>query len=264
MPPGKIAPCTRKVWLNYEQVACMTPIKGTDLCANRENHIMKIKTGFCANGQCEGTKPKSSAGVALKTCSFYLTCGCKCHADIWLMFKMSGMERVLMDKSGYMAPPHDFWMPSQDPDWTPEILSSPVDTPAPPTVESPAPGLVPASLARSYEPTATGRAARGQLESWVKRQCDIWLLEEYTFPCTPTWIADEIADDQGIDPPSVGAISAVFDRWTKLGFAVVEKKPTRFTKYTETGIRLGLERMKADSKRAAKRTQAERHRNLIR
>lgn len=155
-------------------------------------------------------------------------------------------------------------MPSDDPDWSPEPLSSPDDTDTPEPVESPVDSPVAPSAGRSFAPTATGRAARGQLEYWVKRQCDIWLLEEYSFPCTPAWISEEIASDEAIDPPSVGAISAVFDRWVKLGFATVEKKPSRFTGYTPEGISKGLERMKEEAKRKTKLVKAENYRQNVR
>ena len=56
----------------------------------------------------------------------------------------------------------------------------------------------------------------------------------------------------------------MFDRWVKLGFAVIEKKPTRFVRYTDEGIKFGLDRMKERSKRKLKLVQAEKRRNLIR
>jgi hypothetical protein len=131
-------------------------------------------------------------------------------------------------------------------------------------VESPAPDIVPPTVARSYAPTATGRAARGELEGWVKEVCDIWLIEGYQMLCTPAWISEEIASAQGIKAPSVGAISAVFERWVKLGFAVVQKKPTRFIAYTEEGKRVGLEGLKIRAKQQAKRKQAEQSRGSLR
>jgi hypothetical protein len=100
----------------------------------------------------------------------------------------------------------------------------------------------------SFTPTPTGRAARGELEAWVKEQTDIWAVEEYTFPCTPQWVAEEIGYDKGITAPSVGAVDAVFKRWEALGFATIERKPTRFTKYTEDGLKLGLEGLKRRAK----------------
>lgn len=266
MARNQVKACTRKVWNDYEVQTCKGLVTdgAVSKCTNSENHILKFKTGFCLMGLCEGTKPHSSSGKPMTTCKFAFTCPCKCHADIWLMAKMTETERQVIDNPEKVHEPRAYWMPSDDPDWQTDILSIPTATDAPAIIESPAPDLVPASAAVSYAPTATGRAARGELESWVKRFCDVWLIEGYDFACSPAWLADEIAKDRAIDPPSVGAISAVFERWTSLEFAVIEKKPTRFMKYTDEGIRLGLARMKEDAKRKSKREQAEKHRNLIR
>lgn len=174
------------------------------------------------------------------------------------------MERVLVEKSEYHTPERAFWMPSDDPEYWATARSSDNGAPVPVLVQSPIPDAVPATVRRSYAPTATGRAARGELESWVKDACDVWLVEGYDFYCTPVWLSEEIAITQAIKAPSVGAISAVFERWSKLGFASIEKKPTRFIKYTDQGVKLGLEQMKARSKRQVKLVDAEKKRNLIR
>lgn len=172
------------------------------------------------------------------------------------------MERIPVDKSNYHPDTHIFWMPSDD-DTVPSNGSSDdtlPDTPEP--LESPVAANVAPSMAHSFTATPTGRAARGQLEDWVKKQCDIWLIEGYHFPCTPVWISTEIGHDEGVEPPSVGAISAVFDRWVKLGFAVVDKKPTRFSRYTEEGLRIGLDAMKARAKSVVKRRKADLRRGI--
>lgn len=228
------------------------------LCKNRDLHILKMKTGFCNSGWCEGIKPKSSSGQPAPSCKFYLTCPCKCHDMVDMMFEMSGMERILVDKSEY-APHRTFWMPSDEP-YAP--LSSSAEVVTPVMVESPAPSIVPPTLRRPFAPTVTGRAARGELESWVKDACDVWLIDEEKFPCTPNWIAEEISRVQGIKAPSVGAISAVFERWTKLGFAVTGKKPTRFLHYTEDGVRLGLDKMKEQAKRQKRAHQSNLRRGI--
>lgn len=170
------------------------------------------------------------------------------------------MKRILVDKSEY-HPERTWWMPSDEP-LAP--LSIGAQVVAPTLVESPAPDIVPPSLRRPYAPTATGRAARGELESWVKDACDVWLIDQEQFPCTPAWIADEISKTQAITPPSVGAISAVFDRWSNLGFAKIEKKPTRFVYYSAEGITLGLEKMKDRAKRSKRLQHNDQKRNLIR
>ena len=121
---------------------------------------------------------------------------------------------------------------------------------------------VPTPPPATFAPTPTGRAARGQLESWVLEQVTIWTVEGYDFPCTPVWISREIGREQAIDPPSVGAISAVFDRWANLGFATIEKKPVRFSGFTLEGKTKGLDRMKAEVKRKQKFEKAAQKRTL--
>lgn len=133
---------------------------------------------------------------------------------------------------------------------------------APVLVESPLPDAVPATIRHTFAPTTTGRAARGELESWVKEQCDIWLVEKEEFPCTTAYLSYEIGKAQGIKPPSVGAISAVFDRWDSIKFAVVAKKPTRFVEYTPEGVTLGLEGCKDKHKRSRRLQQAASARTL--
>jgi hypothetical protein len=44
----------------------------------------------------------------------------------------------------------------------------------------------------------------------------------------------------------------VFKRWERIGFAVIDRKPTRFSRYTEDGVKLGLEVLKLKAKNAAK------------
>lgn len=261
MPTKK---CTAFVKNGTEKLPCGTSYtyKSTDssLCPNRENHILKMKTGFCASGWCEGINPKTKSGNPAPSCQFHLTCPCKCHDMIDKMFEIAQMERIAVDKSEYHVE-RTFWMPSDEP-LAP--LSSSQETTTPVLVESPAPDLVPPTLRRPFAPTTSGRAAPGELESWVKDACDVWLIDEEQFPCTPVWIADEIAKTQGIKPPSVGAITAVFNRWVNLGFAVVGKKPTRFLHYTEDGVRLGLDRMKQQAKRRQRARQSEKNRGLVR
>lgn len=175
------------------------------------------------------------------------------------MFEMQKMERILVENPEYVPPHRTFWMPSDDPL---PALSINVERAAAVLLESPAPDRVPATIRPEFDPTPTGRTARGQLEYWVKEQCDIWLVEEYKFPCTLNWLAEQIAHDQAIDPPSVGAVDAVLKRWEKLGFAVLAKKPNRFVEYTPDGIKLGLEGLKLRAKRARRQQVANQRRGL--
>lgn len=238
-----------------QKVAC--GLKTRDgVCPNASHHVMKHKTGQCAQGWCEGTKPVTWKGTPAPTCKMWQVCGCTCHEMYDMMFAASDKPRELVDYSEYKPPRGQFWIPSPEERMEMLALSRPGVTDTPTLVESPLPDTLPATLRRTFTPTATGRAARGELESWVKEQCDVWLVETTLGqmpPCTPVYLAEEIGKAQGIKPPSVGAISAVFERWMKMDFARVEKKPTRFIAYTEQGIRLGLEGCK-DKARRAKRS----------
>lgn len=244
----KLKKCKAKIRKAGQRVICDTEYLG-EVCPKKEYHLLKGKTGFCANGWCEGSKAKDWKGNPVPTCKFIFTCPCICHDALDKLFSLTESERVVVDSSGYAPPHRTYWMPSDDP--LPP-LSNNGHTSPPVVVESPAPDRVPATVIRTFTPTPTGRAARGELELWVKQQCDEWLIDEPGEPCTLAYLAAEISRTQGITSPSVGAISAVFDRWAKLGFAIIEKKPTRFVKYTDEGVRLGLEQMKTQAKRAAK------------
>jgi hypothetical protein len=233
-----------------------------DRCPDKDGlHLLPFPTGFCNNGWCEGSKKTDWRGKPVPTCEFIYTCPCKCHADLDKLFALTNKERIVVDASGYTTPERTFWLPSDDP-VTP--LSSPNGTTAPVIIESPIPDRVPAHVARTFDPTPSGRTARGELEMWVKHHCDVWLIDEPGEMCTPVYLAKEIGHDHGIMPPSVGAIGAVFNRWVDLGFAVCEKKPVRFVRYTEQGIKLGLERMKADAKKNKKLQRNDDRRNLRR
>lgn len=253
--------CNAKIRVGSKQVPCGKEYLGSGPCPNRGMHLLKMPTGFCSNGWHEGSKSKDWRGNPVPTCEFYLTCPCDCHDKLGKLFEMTDQERILVDSSGYVPPKRTYWMPSDDP--LPP-LSKGNDPERPTLVESPAPDIVPPTIRRNFAPTPTGRAARGELELWVKQQCDIWLIDKPGDLCTPSYLAAEIARDQGIAPPSVGAISSVFERWVKLGFAVVAKKPTRFVGYTDEGRELGLEKMKADAKREKKLAYADDRRNLRR
>lgn len=229
------------------------------LCPRRlDTHLSKFKTGLCDAGFCEGSrKINSRTEKPVKTCDKWKTCPCECHKMYDTMFREAGMPRQVVDNSGYSPDHARYWMP------TPEerallnasSISAPTGTPV--RVESPAPGRVPPSIARPYSPTATGRAARGELEAWVRRVCDTWLLDEEQIICTPNYVSIEIQKLEGLGkPPSVGAISAVWERWVSLGFAKIEKKPTRFIGYTDAGIQYGLEALKEQAKQQHRSKQA--------
>lgn len=252
--PTKAAPnlCKRLVKDDgLNKVPCGRRIS-QGVCGNESKHISKHKTGFCAKGWCEGKKALTFRGDPAPTCKMWRQCGCSCHDDFDMLFQMSGKPREVVYVSDWKPDRSEFWMPSPEDRMALLASSNVPSVSAPVIIESPAPDVVPATLRRTYTATPTGRAARGQLESWVKDQCDIWLVEEEEFPCTPKFISEEIARTQAIPAPSVGAIGAVFDRWTAIGFAIIERKPVRFISYTPEGVRLGLDGCKDKAKREKK------------
>lgn len=243
-----------------EHVQCGKEYLG-DKCPNQQYHLWKYRTGFCGQGQCEGTKARNYRGQPLSTCKAIYNCPCECHDELSKLFKLTGEERQVVDVSGYVPDFGGFVMP----DVGPLTVSSNNDgTPAPTIIESPAPGRVPTRIAKPFDPTPSGRAARGELESWVEEFCDIWLVEQDVEHCTPTYLSEEIGRSKGITPPSVGAIDAVFKRWVQLGFAVTGRKPTRFIEYTEEGLQYGLQGLKEKAKRERARNRAALKRGALR
>ena len=73
---------------------------------------------------------------------------------------------------------------------------------------------------------------------------------------TPRILADAIAEHYKIPTPSTGAIGAVWDRWSKLGFAKQEKQPVRFLDFEGQGTWDELQILKAKAKRAKKIAEA--------
>lgn len=156
------------------------------------------------------------------------------------MFEMMELPRVVQDNPEWKPEERTFWMPSiEERAAARAALNARVAGAAPDPTED-ADGATVAPVSRSFGPTPTGRAARGELESWVLTTCQEWVAEQYAEMATPANIAQEIGRREGINPPSVGAIGAVFDRWAAIGFAVCDRKPVRFIKFTEEGERLGL------------------------
>jgi hypothetical protein len=197
----------------------------------------------------------------MKVCVHFVVCKCSCHSEIDKLFELTGMTRIAQDNPEYIVDRSAFSMPTPEErivSRASKDLELTGRTDAQPTLESPAPGIVPPLLARSFAATPTGRLARGQLEFMVREACDVWKVEGYSVNCTPQWIATEVAKTHGIDEPSTGAVSSVLMRWVNIGFATVDGKPFRFLDYTKEGMDKGLEVMKL----AAKRPRSEKHRSI--
>lgn len=205
-------------------------------------------SGFCGTKSHEGTKPKSYSGKPLKTCPFTSDdCACRCHKDLDMMFEMAGMERVPQENPEYHPDPKIEEIRKCLEEIHNERILRVTTSDAPVRIESIAPGELPPTAIKEFTETESGRKQRGQLEDEVKKATDMWVMLKATQPCTPVWVA-EMIDAQ--NPPSTGAVNAVFERWRSIGFATVEKKPTRFTGYTPDGIQHGLHAMKARAKTA--------------
>lgn len=220
--------------------------------------MSKYMSGFCGTGAHEGTKPKSLSGKARKTCTAVSICECKCHVDISLMYEMTGKERVVKPNPDYEPYVIDFWMPMVGGDenpvaatlLSPGTITLPRMEGAAPAIPAPVRGIAEGS--RAYGATPTGRRAKGLLEDEVRHVCNLYMKGEVEGPMTPQQVSNLIDE---ADPPSVGAISAVFKRWVDVGFAETDTKPARFVCYTVAGMKLGLEKLKADAKRKAKMKQ---------
>lgn len=221
-------------------------------------------TGFCVMGLHEGTRPKSPKGVSMKVCTLWTertagitvvpACGCKCHREVDKIFEAAGMERRPMDNPEYREPQ------------SPYIIPDPVEVALRNTEEQESrssnyqPVTLLDELPKMYRGTPTGKRQRGQLEDEVLQVCTAFMrgdLEVETL--TSKVIAVEIDSDS---PPSVGAIGAVFERWTQLGFANCEKGPVRFVSFTAVGLEKGLDRMKHEAKANRKKREQESQRTF--
>lgn len=86
---------------------------------------------------------------------------------------------------------------------------------------------------------------RGWLSDAVKDVCDDFLTGKIELPegktLTPHYVALQVAEKEGLEnPPSTGAVSAVFKRWDEYGFALFHKKPFAFKDYSAQGKKVGL------------------------
>lgn len=256
----KLIECDRFLKVKGERVKCPGQWLGKDKrCPKWDEHLHKFPTGHCQIGSHEGIKNLSHSGKVMKPCEMFVTCPCKCHADLDKLFAMSDKERIYVDVSGYQPEPSPFIGPREDPDYyfsNRDTVDSPrTDEDGPRTAAAPSGGP-------AYQPTPTGRAARGELESWVHDAFMIWLVEQ-DGAFTPTYVAKEIARKEGIES-SVGAIDAVFKRWAKLGFVMLAKKPTRLVAISPEGKELGLDKMKRKAKREHQMAMAAARRGSLR
>ena len=220
-------------------------------------------TGWCLQGCHEGTKPVNYLGEPLPVCVNWEWCKCECHKQITEMYEIAGLPREVHPNPDYQPKPRTFWMPG-DPDPMPEeVLSNPDGTTTQPEHEGTVTVPLRAAPTPSFDPTPTGRKARGQLEQEVLEVCAEFAAGVYDWQyCTPKLVAERIAIKAQAEAPSTGAINSVWDRWEKLGIAVQAKKPSRFIRFEEsfTPAWPHLLKVKADAKRKKRRMISEQRR----
>ena len=218
------------------------------LSKNERTKASGYKTGFCGSGLCEGTAPRSMSGKPMKVCTFWEICSCSCHDSLTSMYQSVGMERLVHQNPEYV--------PVQGPDLSEYFVRSEeldgrsIGAPSNDTgpVEKPsetAPGLL--ESARTFDGTPSGYRQRGQLEVEVQSICHRAMMGEFDVQMTPAAIAELINPS---NPPSTGAIAAVFSRWERIGYAIIHRKPLYFQSYTVDGMKLGLEALKRRGKRS--------------
>lgn len=227
-------------------------------CRNRRNHVWKFKSGYCAIGWCEGSASKDSTGKYVKTCHLWQNCNCDCHITVDKMFQIANAPRILLDNPKYVRPKSPFVMPGA---LSGDLLAL-GDTRHEGHVLTLSAPMIGAVKPVGYSETASGNRARGQLESEVLRVCQQFTRGQIEVEdLTPKIIALEIDE---IEPPSVGAIGAVFDRWTKIGFANCETKPVRFVSFTVDGLMHGLDAMKERARMKARMQSSAENRGSLR
>lgn len=237
---------------------------------NQKNHPKRVTfSGFCNNGHCEGTRPKNYRGVPLKTCHLYLECQCVCHIEQDELFESLGMERRLVENPEYKVPKPTFVMPDPH-DFDQTEWGAPIKRVGPIDRQAIAgEALTGESIlkGRVFHETDSGRRARGALEYQVLEACnkamDVWPDE---LEITPRRIAEYIGNKQGGEPPSSGAVDAVWKRWVKMGFAETASNPVRFVDYTakENQTIEQLEAAKTKFKRSLESARGEARRTIRR
>ncbi len=108
---------------------------------------------------------------------------------------------------------------------------------------------------------AEGRKPRGWLAAAVLKVCQDFTsgkvkLEDGKL-LTPHRVAKIVQERDGSEePPSTGAVSAVFKRWDEFGFATFNAKPFAFKKLTAKGEKEGLEGLILQRRETRKATHA--------
>lgn len=215
-------------------------------------------SGFCGTGCHEGTQPVNANGTPLKVCvaigdgpGAKNRCACKCHTKIDKMYESANIPRVPQQSP--------LWKPAPSPDlsWLYEDDTLAVATSVSGGTTNPSADTEPA---RDHgipvhqprhapdERTPSGYRRKGQLEDSVNEVCTGYLKGNYASDSNGDMTTKHIAhliDPE--NPPSPGAVQAVLERWVKLGYAEMRRKPVGFQMLTVEGMQKGLARMKEEA-----------------
>ena len=204
--------------------------------------------GFCNNSNHESCVKSTTPWFGK-----VWTCPCSCNESAQADRKLLDMAREMGIDPATLGLGRNTAPPAQR--TQPLLATPPIPTPSlkdhVSVDQEPLP-LTPPDHDIDFAPTKSGRYARGELEYRVKQVCDefaIGAIFSSASGITPVQVSERIDPD---NPPSVGAIGAVFDRWNQIGFAETAKSPVRFVRYTDDGLRRGYARIKAAYKRAGK------------
>jgi len=217
----------------------------------------KFRTGQCMAGWHEGTKARDSKGNPAPTCRDFEHCPCPCHAEIDEIFRIAKLDRVLQENSEYRLPRRTYWMPGDDTDDVDAPFITGGTLASESTSEPRAERLTPVTTP-SNDRTPTGRRHKGDLEIQVLLVCYEWTGDKYEWEqCTPKLVAEAIGRIHAVEPPSTGAVQAVWDRWVRLSFATYDKKPVRFGKFLVDDPSLAtLDKIKLVDKQSRRRARS--------
>lgn len=184
-------------------------------------------TGHCASGACYGSKKQAPSGARFQACQWkyeyrgkLIVCTHECHSQfeemLAMMAEMNGGDASALGLLGPTGEPLTAVTRIDDTPRGVPLSLRPLDL----------------ETTKTFAPTPSGRAARGELEENVRAV--IAAHFEVFDHLTPQIIGVLINKET---PPSEGAIHSVLMRWEAKGLATVERKPFRFGTFTTAGLK---------------------------